>query len=837
MSRGIGRVFRIIQYFPPGANVIDTDRCSSVFPGIMRLCSLSVQNYRVIRGACFELPEAVIGVVGPNGAGKSTLVEAVAWALYGNQAARSGKEEIKSQLAGARDNCEVTLEFEINREKYKVTRKLVGASLRPEATIWRDGQVEAIGSSECEQAAARILGLDLKGFETSFLAQQNELNALASLAPAKRKDHLATMLGVDRIDRALARLKQDQKGLAMVVESLEHQVELRGQIEVKITLGREHIEKLQAGNLAATGAQQTAKQGVDRAILTLREHEVRRGKCSLAKAGLDAEHRTLKGLTERRQSLSENVRELEATGQKVAAMDVRLAGQPELEGQWERLQKDRITSTRRTELGRQKKTLEAELVAVRARLSGQHAEMDDLQKRLAAIPDDIETRADGVSKSLGVARDQYMKIQSELAVLGDQLKKSSSQLGDLSAIGPDTVCDRCHRPFGSDLFAICGHLEEEVTMLKRQVDEKRSELDAASRDGAALRKEHDALQKAAQDRRSVATSLMGHERLVAESADRAQAVSDKIKAVDVEMSGLDDVSFDEKVWHEVEEKVKELRRLAGERERCAGAVSHLPAVTAELEKVCAQISGSKVQIEGLERQIREIGFDGQLFESAQREVAYTQEAFEKARGELVGVEKELEVARAELQKDVDYRSSLEAAANELQTKRDDLFYRAGLSRLLGEYRTIVIGRIRPRLGELAGELMAEMTNGRYALAALDEDYNLQLWDNGEFFGIDRFSGGEKDLASLCLRLAISEALTEAAGLSQSFVILDEVFGSQDEQRKELILSALTNLKHRFSQMLLITHVDDIKDRVEHLIQVTPTGQGWSEVRVNGVVAQ
>ena len=83
------------------------------------------------------------------------------------------------------------------------------------------------------------------------------------------------------------------------------------------------------------------------------------------------------------------------------------------------------------------------------------------------------------------------------------------------------------------------------------------------------------------------------------------------------------------------------------------------------------------------------------------------------------------------------------------------------------------------------------------------------------------------------RLAISLALTEAAGLSRSFVILDEVFGSQDNERKELILRSLANLKQRFPQILLITHIEDIKDGVEQVIEVIPTQAGWSEVRVNG----
>ena len=56
---------------------------------------------------------------------------------------------------------------------------------------------------------------------------------------------------------------------------------------------------------------------------------------------------------------------------------------------------------------------------------------------------------------------------------------------------------------------------------------------------------------------------------------------------------------------------------------------------------------------------------------------------------------------------------------------------------------------------------------------------LLVYDNGNAYGIERFSGGEEDLANLCLRLAISEVITERAGGVFNFIILDEIFGSQD----------------------------------------------------------
>ena len=73
-------------------------------------------------------------------------------------------------------------------------------------------------------------------------------------------------------------------------------------------------------------------------------------------------------------------------------------------------------------------------------------------------------------------------------------------------------------------------------------------------------------------------------------------------------------------------------------------------------------------------------------------------------------------------------------------------------------------------------------------------------------------------------------------MDRSFVMLDEVFGSQDEARRDLVVQGLISLRGRFPQMILITHFEELKQKVEMLVELVPTRQGWSEVRVNGAVA-
>jgi len=154
-----------------------------------------------------------------------------------------------------------------------------------------------------------------------------------------------------------------------------------------------------------------------------------------------------------------------------------------------------------------------------------------------------------------------------------------------------------------------------------------------------------------------------------------------------------------------------------------------------------------------------------------------------------------------------------------------------LSEVMSNFRTNLISRIRPTLSSYSSDFFEKLTDSKYRELELDENYNLLVFDNGEYYGIERFSGGEEDLANLCLRLAISEVITERAGGVFNFIILDEIFGSQDTYRRQNIMKALNGLSSKFRQIFLITHVDDVKNDMENIIFVTENEDGISTIKV------
>ena len=170
---------------------------------------------------------------------------------------------------------------------------------------------------------------------------------------------------------------------------------------------------------------------------------------------------------------------------------------------------------------------------------------------------------------------------------------------------------------------------------------------------------------------------------------------------------------------------------------------------------------------------------------------------------------------------------------EIKEARKQIANLSLLEDLLLKFKNYLISKIAPSLSFYASHFFSVFTGGKYDNVEIDDDYNIFIYDRGERFPINRFSGGEEDLANLALRLAISELIARRADTSFEFIALDEIFGSQDNERRKNVLNALNELRKQFKQILLITHIEEIKEETEHIIRVYEDSEGVSHIKIEG----
>jgi exonuclease SbcC len=799
----------------------------------MHLSRLTIRNFRVIREADLVLPDKIVGVVGPNGAGKSSLVEAIAWALYGNPAARSGKEEIRSRLAGPGETCEVSLEFSIRQQVYRVVRRLVGRTLRAEVELYRGQASESVGINETKGHIGDLLGLDLKGFQTSFLAQQKELNALSDLPPAKRRDHLAGMLGIERLDRAMSLVKEDTRMAGSRVEMMERQLQGQEQLDDQIKKATASLAELNGREAAVKASAGESRTALDKATNAMDEAQKVQSRWENLRSRAEATQRGITDQEKRQKSLTDEIVRLEAVAVEKAKLDASVAELSAAEKQLAIQEKARIRLDQRQRLKQQLTKLRAEQSELSGKLADGEKRLADAQRCLNDLPADIDKLVTQQQQGLEAQREKYSHQKAELAATIREADKVRTQAGSVAEFGPESVCDRCGRTLGDDLEQIQKHLADEIEGLDQKCAILEAQLSGMKISGKDLKQRVDLLAIQQKTRFEATVRATAETKEIASLRQRLQAFEASEKELTRETEELGATPFDQEAFAELVSKVENLREMVSRRDRLSGTLERLPVARKNLSETEARIVEAGKQLEALDGERRKLSCTPESFSDSRQQLAAAQSGYERSRDDLATFTKEKELTQNSLESLLKRRDEMQVLRDELEKDRSNHYHGQKLTGLMADFRKYIISSIRPTLAHKSSELFDEMTGGKYNLVELDENYNLRVLDSGEFFGVDRFSGGEKDLANLCLRLAISQALTESAGLDRSFIILDEVFGSQDNERKDLIIKALSGLRQHFPQILLITHVEDIKDQVEQLIEVRPVAHGHSEVLVHG----
>ena len=152
----------------------------------------------------------------------------------------------------------------------------------------------------------------------------------------------------------------------------------------------------------------------------------------------------------------------------------------------------------------------------------------------------------------------------------------------------------------------------------------------------------------------------------------------------------------------------------------------------------------------------------------------------------------------------------------------------------GKFLESIISRANTRL--------RIMTDGQYMLMRSTEKsggnkkdgLELDIYDfwGGAQRSVRSLSGGESFMASLALALALSEEIqSNAGGVYIDSMFVDEGFGSLDEKSLQQAVKALSDLSDGERLVGIISHVSELKNRIEHQISVTKDRSGNSCIKI------
>ncbi|MDI9616658.1 MAG: SMC family ATPase [Methanothrix sp.] len=244
----------------------------------------------------------------------------------------------------------------------------------------------------------------------------------------------------------------------------------------------------------------------------------------------------------------------------------------------------------------------------------------------------------------------------------------------------------------------------------------------------------------------------------------------------------------------------------------------------------ADLKRLHAQRDELSRQLADLGYSDADYENATKRLTDAEERLRLTNEEYVRMRDELRMLEwnlSKLNEDLKRKRDLERELDEFNRRAQVI---STVRDMLVRFMDALLVRVRDEIAQNAARIMEEVT-GKYSILKIDENFNILIDDRGTDYPIWRFSGGEIDMIALSVRIAISEYLMRSSGEESgySFMILDEVFGSQDIEHRERMINMLRSLGVRFPQLFAISHISDVQGQFDSTIVVSEDGMGNSVV--------
>jgi len=828
-------------------------------------------------------PIKVACVSGPNGAGKSTLFDAITWSLFGK--ARRNDDALIHNKA---DRCQVVFEFEYENLRYRVDRaKPRGKGTTLEFHVCTDDgswkPFTESGVRATEQRIQDVLGLDYDTFVNASFFLQGNADMFSVQTPGKRKEILSNILGLmiweDYREETSRRRREAQKQLKVqhsILEEINNELSEEDERKERLkrekellatkTKLRESIEKMLEDARLENAWIKSEKEKLD--ILSGQLDELtnniasNKNKLKARKVELEAFDRVLDHTEQITQSyqeyqkLREELTEMETIAEKYHACVLR---KTRFEGDIQS-QKVRLEQELKSLLSR-----ESEIKQVETQQKKRDQEIKVIKNEITQLQAEID-KIDGLEKEQTQKKNLQSEKEGENIQLREKMDEIKVRQNHLKqSHGPD--CPLCgqaltdtHKDMvvaklekdGTDFGDRYRQNLEEIKGLKQLLERTadriktiralRPRLTELMGQAAAIQQQSQENAEKMDAWIEAGSSRLKHVRDQLETENFASVSKQELSRLNEEIASLDfspqaHVSMREKeqMMRTNEER---FRKLEQAQTACTGLrreideLTHLQKIqhenTAqltvsiqELEQQIVSRENKSNNLEELEAQLR----DARLNENQAREnVGKVQQT--------VNVLEKLRVRKTKLDKNAQQISRQITRYKILEIA----FGKDGVPALL-------IENAIPQIETQANEILDKLSGGKMSVSFETErkyadkkrkdkkqTLDIIIRDNAGARPYELFSGGEAFRINFAIRLALSRVLAQRSGARLQTLVIDEGFGSQDAEGRQRLVEAINLVRNDFEKILVITHLDELKDAFSSRIEVSKTIQG-SQVEV------
>jgi exonuclease SbcC len=820
---------------------------------------------------------------GENGHGKSALLDAMTWALWGES--RAGKNKHEELVRIGADEMSVFFIFEMDGQKYRIIRKY---SKKASGRIWEFQQetpdvglgvgwrsLTGNNSGETEKAIQKLLRMSYDTFLNSAYLRQGQADQFVKQTPTKRKEILADILDLSRYDQLEAKARERMKSAQAEATDLERDIsgidaELKAEPELReqVTVLQARLEllKTQRDELRAeweAGRDRKShlegqKQLADslKAQLATLDGEMR--ELSEELTGHQEEAAKANALLSRQDEICRDYEKLTAARARVAGLERDL--EQFYRGQQLLAAADKELMAAENEVQRRLERAVTDYEQAAGRVKDFDvfaAERDALAPKVAAA-DRSEEQLGPKRLELKALQEQFTALREQFAGADWQAKEWTRKIETLA--NQQGQCDVCSSPLPeAKVASIRSDYEEAMTAA--QAEQKRVKTEANGVKALMTKCENelqalDAEVKAAKGDRV----RLGNALQYILEAEATQKTLPNLEAIRAEAQRIAASG----------EFAAETRAKIAKLEAALGKLAHVEADAAAVRAEIAALEPSERLQIALEHAQAALKTAEAGIARVQKNLATRRTTRDMAQAQLLGVadvsgelakleardlqireqEKQRSLENQAVHQEIGRREQTLSRLEEQKAVRLDKAKRLGdakydaevhdqLTKAFGKkgVQALIIENAIPELAEETNRLLDRLTDGdmslyfdtlREAKTKRDgpiETLDIKVSDNLGTRPLEMYSGGEGFRAAFALRIALSKLLARRAGARLQTLIIDEGFGSQDAKGREKLVECLNAIKDDFERIIVITHIDELKDAFATRVEVIKTPSG------------
>jgi exonuclease SbcC len=820
-------------------------------------------------------------ICGNNGNGKSALIDAMTWALWGKTRAKSDDDLIHS----GQTEMGVEFDFAVGEQPYRIIRKhskpkrrgRSGQTILEFQVTTEDGFRSISGDSvtQTQQKIIDVLHMDYTTFINSAFLRQGHADEFTNQPPTKRKEVLANILGLsfyDELEEQAKELAKEQEAektqLESAIKDISDELAQKPTYEAELEqaqTGLAQIEKVVTEQESRLNSLRQQKEALEnkRLQLTQLEEHIAETKRELERwdEQVKQHHSRIKEYEEviaQRSTIEEGYAQLtearrqnDELNQKLGLLVKLRDSESQLEMSIERAQANLITEHK---LAQSKIT---ELETISQRLPQLKNELWQVEAQFRRLAEQEEALSRKKQTSLEL-RMQLHYLESSQTSLEREIEEIQEKL-NLLLTQEGAKCPLCETEVGRDGLK---RIELKYTADR---DQKAKSLKLNQDQLASKKMEHESLEgeisqleaRLNQDKASAQgkISVLSQEISQAQTADK-QLIEERKRLTEIEqrLAGKEFAVTEQQTLARIEEELAKLDYDSQQHEQVRHRLAELEKYESpkrKLEEADRLLSQERKALHKAEEASQELRLRLEAENIKNQELSKELEALPRLMADLTKAEADYQVLAAQQKKaqeltwnvksKLERCSELEIKKKEkgkmlAQASREEKIYK-DLAQAFGKrgIQALLIEMALPEIEAEANRLLGRMTDNRMHVKIetqketkkgdLLETLDITIADELGTRNYEMFSGGEAFRINFAVRIALSKLLARRAGAPLPTLIIDEGFGTQDITGIEKVKEAINSIQDDFDKILVITHMEELRDAFPTRIDVIKTAEG------------